>query len=229
MNNNIEDRKEYGDTVLEHIRRTRGIQNILRYSPRQKIVKREVASHSWSVAKIAGLLGEIEIGFGNDVDLAKIYKMAINHDIAEAYMGDIPSPTKELMVGLKDTLDQLEAKVESEILGQTLPNELKDNFLESTLECRTGQTLEARIVKCADLIDRLFECLEDIELGNTGGLYESIMNRDIIKVLNEDIHSVKYLMCEILDIPMCRSIIEKDTIKRLEDLKFDMDVDLLLN
>ena len=87
-------------------------------------------------------------GMDQEVDLGRMLSMAILHDMPEAITGDIPTPSWRFMPpGSK-------LRVEREAIEKIFDGSpLESRAVELWLELQRAETLEARIVHDADLID----------------------------------------------------------------------------
>ena len=92
-----------------------------------------------------------------DVDLGKIAKMVMIHDITESRTNDYDMVAREYTV----RKDELAIK---DMLGGTV---LETEFYNIWAEYEERQSIEAKIVKDADNLDCDFELSEQEQLGNT--------------------------------------------------------------
>ena len=177
-----------------HIIEIRGLMEIGRYQNKFKHVRRSVAEHSWAVAQTAkGLAIWEREKFRHSIDVGKTVMMAMDHDIVEAYTGDIITTTKNLSSELKEALSQAERIVmESQILPN-LPKSWRKRTKNEFQELEYRETLESKIVKAADHIDTIVECLEDIRLGSLHP-YEDILRETISNLFKMKLDSVFYFM-----------------------------------
>lgn len=104
-----------------------------------------VGHHSWGVAQLCWLLTEGKCS-------ANLLYYALNHDVAELVVGDVPAPTKRSAPGLKEAMDRLEDQVLTEN-GITLPDLTPDEF---------------NTFKLADYMDGMMNCIFEKNLGNRG-------------------------------------------------------------
>lgn len=205
----------------EHLDEVRSLMEIKRYQNRFKHKERSVAEHSWFVSKIAhGLaIWERDKFKKQDVDMEKVLFLAINHDIVECYTGDILSTTKNLSPVLREELLVVEETIFSDHIINTIPESWGDSYIGVHDELAELKTVESKIVKAADLIDRVFECMEEIELGNLEP-YTEILVKDLETLGGFGLISVDYfLKYSIKDIKADKYIPEeiKD---RLEDTDY---------
>lgn len=207
----------FGDYLLQ----VRGLMNINRYQTHHKHKRRSVAEHSWFVSEIAyGLARWERDKFKKHiVDMERVLFLAINHDVVESYTGDIPSPVKSMSVNFRNALLEAEEAIITKDIPCTLPQSWGPTFTSIHKELAELETIESKIVKAADLIDRVFECMEEINLYNFKP-YKSILKDDLKKLKRMDLMSVDYfLKYSIKDIGAYKYI-EKNIRKELEDMDF---------
>ena len=105
-----------------------------------------VAEHSWRLALMAMLVGD-EFP---ELDMDKVIKMCLIHDMGEAFTGDIPAFEKTV----KDS------EKEADVLGEwvkTLPEPFDKEMAELYQEMEAQQTLESRIYKALDKLEALIQ------------------------------------------------------------------------
>ena len=105
-----------------------------------------VAEHSWRLALMAMLVGD-EFP---ELDMDKVIKMCLIHDLGEAFTGDIPTFEKSE----KD--EEKEASLLDEWVKQ-LPEPFASEMLALYREMEERQTLEARIYKALDNLEALIQ------------------------------------------------------------------------
>ena len=113
-----------------------------------------IAAHSWGTSFIAFLLiNALDNDDASRIDVAKVLTMAILHDLPESVISDIPrrSEGKE-WEQLREIKDELEAQTISRIFG-TDPN--REEIVDLWTEYHEGESIEARIVRAADILDML--------------------------------------------------------------------------
>jgi putative hydrolases of HD superfamily len=128
-----------------------------------------IAEHCFGVCVVATLLIDDLRARGHAVDGERVLRMAILHDAAEAFTGDIPMPAKT------PALDLALEETEGALLGAVLPP--RDLLLWK--EAEEGATLEARIVKAADKVQMLIKALtyERQRRGRLDEFWQNTKNR----------------------------------------------------
>jgi putative hydrolases of HD superfamily len=107
-----------------------------------------VAEHSWHLALICWVLHKtFEEELGKSVDLSKMIKMCLMHDLVEVDAGD---PSAWLATEANKSSKQELERVSAIKRFGGLPVELSQEFLELWSECEAAQSPEARLVKAVD-------------------------------------------------------------------------------
>ncbi len=124
-----------------------------------------VAAHSYGVAFAAMLLADEVRGRGVEVDVERVLRVALLHDLAEARTGDMPRTMAEFYgaearrraerAAFDGVVGALEAGRRAEYAR------LHDDYEERA-------SLEARLVKAADIIDLLAQALTFERAGARG-------------------------------------------------------------
>jgi len=107
----------------------------------------------------------------NGMDSASIIRYMLLHDVAEGYVGDIPSNVKKDYPEIKSILDKIEHTWE-EVYIPDMPD------LHHS---------EIAIAKASDAIELGMYCIEELKLGNQN--VEHVLN-NIIRYLHEDSNNV---------------------------------------
>jgi len=107
------------------------------------------AEHSWHFAMLAVILGEYA---DEAVDIGKVMKMALIHDIVEIDAGDTFAYDQE---GHLDKAER-EGKAASRIFG-LLPDDQRDEMMELWMEFEERETNEAQFAAALDLVQPLLQ------------------------------------------------------------------------
>ncbi len=163
---------------LKYVSRTgwmlRGVPNV---------IAETVASHSFEVSLIALIMAEEVNSLCGKVDVEKVLKMSLIHDIPEAVMGDIVKWVKSRLGSDVESLE-LEALRE---LGLS-------RYAPLITELNKGESLEALIVKLADYASTSLQSLryfkagyaevKDIAMNNVKAINE-LLSKDMLKTCRE--------------------------------------------
>ena len=128
---------------FERIRSLRESGNVLRYHTQQTIKQNSIAAHSWGVAALILIL--------NPRASKELIAAALFHDAGELISGDTPYTSKLLDSQLSKSLKTIET-----------------NFLnEQNINFEGSLTLDEHLwLKACDMLDLVFFCLDEIEMGN---------------------------------------------------------------
>ncbi|HYF40726.1 MAG TPA: HD domain-containing protein [Gemmatimonadales bacterium] len=135
-----------------------GVLRFLRSAERLKTVSRSgwtsagqpesVAEHTWRLCLMAMLL----YGGRDDVDLARLLKMCLIHDLGEAIGGDIPAPAQK---GSSTKADRERADLL--VLIEPLPADLQVEILALWDDYESASSREAAIAKGLDKLETILQ------------------------------------------------------------------------
>jgi len=135
---------------------------ILRFNNTPRVVPETVADHSYYVTFLAMLIGDYLTGKGVELNMERILKMSVLHDMEEIISGDIIKVLKS--GGFKKELDKLNImsmKFLTGILGKG-----GGVYFDLWSEAKDKKTLEARVIDLADMVACIVYSLKEIHLGN---------------------------------------------------------------
>ena len=133
-------------SLIDFLGKVEKLKSIPRHCVTSDGVTENVAGHSWRVAFMALLLkDEIE-----GVDMDKVIRMCLIHDIGEAVTGDIPTfnKTKEH--------EEIE-KLAVDNLLKNLPDGLYREFIQLFAEMEALETSEAKVYKALDKLEAVIQ------------------------------------------------------------------------
>nr|ALS88857.1 HD domain protein [uncultured bacterium] len=125
-----------------------------------------VAAHSFGVSATAMLLADKCVARGVAIDIEKVLRIALLHDWAETRVGDMPR-TATMYFGA-DARKQAETAAFRDIVSDVDSEGAYANLYD---DYELRRSLEARIVKAADVLDLLIEVLA-LERAGARGLDE---------------------------------------------------------
>jgi putative hydrolases of HD superfamily len=133
--------------ILAFLRSAERLKNVARTSWTSDGTRESVAEHTWRLCLMALVLGR-EF---DDVDMTKLLKMCIIHDLGEAIGGDISA-----------TLQPPEGKAAQEradllTLLEPLPEPVRSEIVDLWDEYESALTPEARVAKALDKIETIMQ------------------------------------------------------------------------
>ena len=134
--------------VLEFLREAERLKNVHRSAWTSGGNPESVAEHTWRLCMMAILLAPEFEG----VDVAKLLKLCVVHDLGEAISGDIPAIQQDPSAPKSDAerRDLLQ-------LTAPLPEQLRADVVALWDEYEGARTLEARIAKALDKLETIMQ------------------------------------------------------------------------
>ena len=120
-----------------------------------------IADHCYRVSMFAMLLADVLNQHGEDIDVEKVMRMALLHEMAEARIGDIPLPaTRYFPEGVK-------AEAEEKAITEMLEGfgSLKDYYIGLWREYEFHESLEGHLVQIADKMELMIQVSQYEALG----------------------------------------------------------------
>ena len=149
----------------QYLLAARKLNHISRWASDFMHVRSSVSEHSFLVTQIAQMLGIIEEEHGTAINWETLYKKALNHDVVEAYTGDILSHVKNKTPKMKAAVTDIENTIVEELLFSDIDEPYKSIYKDMLFSGK-DETTEGQILKYADYIDAMLECLTELKLGN---------------------------------------------------------------
>ncbi|PJF44380.1 MAG: oxetanocin [Phototrophicales bacterium] len=120
-----------------------------------------VAEHSYRMTLLAMVLSDMLNEQGLVINVERVMRMALLHDIAESQTGDIPQPA------MRHFPDEVKENVERGIMTELTQDfgHLGNLYVDLWEEYERSETLEAQIVKTADKLELLIQAFEYEKLG----------------------------------------------------------------
>jgi putative hydrolase of HD superfamily len=149
----------------KYLMTVRKLNNMGRWSTDYMHQRATVSEHSFFVSQVGQMLALIEEENGNKVDWSRLLKKLLNHDVVEAMTGDIISTVKHKNEQLRDMLGMLEREIVEENLLASMEEPYKSIYRGILFDGK-DDTLEGEILRCADYIDAIVECINEVRLNN---------------------------------------------------------------
>ena len=163
-----------------------------------KFEQHSVAAHSFRVAEVAQLLGDLESLKGSKVNWRVLYEKSLNHDYTERFIGDIKTPVKYASHELRKMLATVESSMTENFIEREIPENLRGTFRRRLSEGK-DDSLEGKILSVADKLDLLYESFGEIKKGNPEEVYFSMFKESLSTILKfQDLYAVRYFIKKIL-------------------------------
>ena len=133
---------------LQFLREAERLKNTLRSAYTTSGRTESVADHSWRLTLLAMTFAD-QIP---DIDMLRLMKICVLHDLGEAIGGDIPAPAQ-------DPNAPKSGKERSDFLSliAPLPEAIKLEFLSLWDEYETGKSPESKIAKALDKVETILQ------------------------------------------------------------------------
>jgi putative hydrolase of HD superfamily len=136
------------DGVLAFLREAERLKTVTRSGWTSEGERESVAEHTWRLCLMAMLL----YGGTPEVNLARLLRMCLVHDLGEALGGDVPAPEQQVTAPKagQERADLLR-------LTAPLPPPLRDEIVELWDEYEAAVTPEARLAKGLDKLETILQ------------------------------------------------------------------------
>lgn len=191
------------------------LRNRIRWAKHPNIIKCSVLGHQFDVAVFAYLMSLEENPL--DEDLAThFFFMGIFHDIPERWTGDMPSPVKDSVPGLRKATEEFENAVMEQYVYSLLPGYMISSLKQVMLEEKAlaysfndvisgdiDSTSLKKFLKKSDNYSAFIECWRELDAGSRHYYYSEVFLKDYAK--KEDLPSNFRKLAEVLhDRIFCR-------------------------
>jgi len=166
-----------------------------------------VADHSFSVSAISLLLADLELKRGAQVDVEKVLRMALLHDLAESLTFDI---SKAYLRYLGKRGEEIKHEIEHSawsmlIKGLNNP-ELARKYTRVESEYNSNETPESKIVHAADGLDILLQIIGYQQRGYAKSSLAELWRGTATGLKQSQVPSTKKLLKAIMQENSGRSI-----------------------
>jgi putative hydrolase of HD superfamily len=136
------------DAILEFLRSAERLKTVTRSGWTSQGHQESVAEHTWRLALMAMLL----YGRTPGVDLARLLKICLVHDLGEAIGGDVPAPQQAVSPG-----KAARERADLADLVAPLPPPLAEEITALWDEYEAAASAEARIAKGLDKLETILQ------------------------------------------------------------------------
>ena len=181
--------------ILDFLMSIRSLMTVGRFSVYKCHFREDVAQHSYLTAMYAMILADLEIRRGTKVDIEKLLRMALLHDVEEARTGDIHHPFKHQDPTFTATIENRAMQWFNDLMNG-LPDDLANDYVKLRKASGQTDTTEAILVKAADKLEALLWAYEEYLLGNEHVRKAQIVEDVLSKLDQVQLPSVKAVVAE---------------------------------
>jgi len=150
------------------------MRNVVRWKMRAPIRTHTILGHSFDV----GVLNYLLILSENEKDTALAeqgFYVGLYHDVAELWTGDIPTPVKDGVPGLRKKTEELEVKAIEENVFTRLPDWMIGTFESWCLEMIPEEL--KNIFKIGDELDAIIEAASQVLCGSRDEYFSTMVEK----------------------------------------------------
>ena len=181
-------------TFKDFIKHERNLDKVIRFSAKGRIKDQTVAEHLFHASLYAMIMADLETQMGNKVDVERLLRATLIHDLEESLTGDIIFDFKHSDEKVATDIKNLGKKFFEDMVG-TLPEDLSKKYTELWMNAKDENTVEGRIMHAADRFEALAYALEEQQIGNKN--FDLIIERLIEDLKNIKLKSVDILLKEM--------------------------------
>ena len=120
-----------------------------------------VADHSFSTTVLAMLLADLEAANGRKVNIERVLRLALLHDLPETLTFDISKTYLEYLGRRGQSIkSELEQAAWKHLIKGIEKGAIRTRYAQLQLEFNAERTIESRIVHAADRLDMLLQIVE---------------------------------------------------------------------
>ena len=149
--------------VLDFIEEIGVLKNLPRTGWRFRGIKdaESVADHCYRVSLLSMILADVLTEQGVLLDVEKVMRIALLHEIAEARIGDLPFPAlKYIPEEVKEAGERAAIESMFERFGP-----LQQKYIQLWDEFERGASIEGKLVRAADKLELMIQVLEYEKIG----------------------------------------------------------------
>jgi putative hydrolase of HD superfamily len=179
----------------EFFARQRNLDKIIRFSSKLRMKDESVAEHSFHAAFYAMMLADIEKKLGNKVDVEKVLRLTLIHDLEECMTGDILFDFKKSDRTLTEQIEKMAFQYLKNLLDN-LPDHLSKDYEKIWVESRENKGIEGKIAQAADSMEALMYSIEESSIGNKN--FEEVVNGTVKRLKSINLKSVELFLEQLM-------------------------------
>ena len=153
-----------------------------------------VADHSFSTTVLAMLLADLEVANGRRINIERVLRLALLHDLPEALTFDISKSYLEYL-GMRGEVikSELEQAAWKHLIEGLEKGAIRKRYAQLQSEFNAEQTIESMIVHAADRLDLLLQIVEYRRRGYPKAILADLWKSTSQKLRGSKLSSVKTL------------------------------------
>jgi len=153
-----------------------------------------VADHSFATSALAMLVADGEVAHGRRINVERVLRLALLHDLAETLTFDISKSYLQYLGDRGEAIkDELEISAWGYIIKSIHDDSIRSKYGALHSEFNAEETLESQIVHAADRLDILFQIIEYRRRGYPKGLLADLWKSTNRKLTATRLPSVRDL------------------------------------
>ncbi|MBI2675985.1 MAG: HD domain-containing protein [Candidatus Aenigmarchaeota archaeon] len=181
-------------SLKQFLSNQRNLGKVIRFSAKTRLKDESVAEHSFHVAFYAMMLADLELKDGRKINIERLLRSALLHDLEECVTGDILHDFKHRDRRLNKEIKRIASRFYMELM-QSLPRGMSSEYYRTWSNAKNEKTAEGKLLHAADRLDALLYSMEEYHLGNK--TFRPIID-EIVKSLKEmKLKSVDYFLKEL--------------------------------
>jgi len=153
-----------------------------------------VADHSFSTTVLAMLLADLEVANGRRINIERVLRLALLHDLPEALTFDISKSYLEYLGMRGEAIkSELEQAAWKHLIEGIEKGAIRKRYAQLQSEFNAEQTIESMIVHAADRLDLLLQIVEYRRRGYPKAILADLWKSTSQKLRGSKLSSVKTL------------------------------------
>lgn len=175
----------------DFIKHERNLDKVIRFSAKGRIKDQTVAEHLYHTSLYAMIMADLENQMGNKVDMERLLRSTLIHDLEESLTGDIISDFKHSDEKVAEDIKNLGKKFFEEMVAY-LPGDMSEKYTELWINAKDENTIEGKIMHAADKFEALAYAMEEKQIGNKN--FDEIIERLIEELRGIKLKSVDLIL-----------------------------------
>ena len=163
------------DDYMNFFRDYSQLRNRIRWAKHPRIIKCGVLGHHFDVACFSYMMS-LEKNSKKEDEATLFFFMGIFHDLPEKWTGDMPSPIKDAVKGLRKATEDFENEVMENYVYSHLPKHLVRAVRKVMLEDKTNSARK-EFLKLSDNFAAFIECWREVDAGSKHKYYINVLDR----------------------------------------------------